>query len=132
MQRFCDLDSLRFKEYEKSLYENIADETELEGNMYTVKLSFKEDHLVIPENCSLSAKRLKALKNRLDKDKLLLQKYDTFIEQLELGIIEKADTHIIVGQGTYVPHCDVIREDHVSTKLNVVFDCSAKVITALV
>ena len=51
--------------------------------------------------------------------------YDDVIkEQLELGITEKGDTPIVTGEGTYIPQ--VIREDHVSTKLRVVFDCSAK------
>ena len=105
----------------------MADEIKLEGNRIAVKLPFKEDHPVIPENYSLSAKRLTGLKNRLDKGKSLLKKYDDVIkEQLELGIIEKVDTTIVAGEGTYIPHREVIREDHVSTKLRVVFDCSAK------
>ena len=108
------------------VYENVADEIKLEGNRYTVKVPFRDDHPVIAENYSLSAKRLKRLKNRLNKDKSLLQKYDDVIkEQLELGIIEKVDTPIVAGEGTYIPHREVIR-DHVSTKLRVVFDCSAK------
>ena len=43
-----------------------------------------------------------------------------------MGIIEKVDTTIVAVEGTYIPHREVIREDHVSTKLRVVFDCSAK------
>ena len=74
----------------------------------------------------MSAKRLKGLKNRFDKDKTLLPKYDDVIKvQLELGITEKIDTPIVAGEGTYIPHREVIREDHVSTKLGVVFDSSA-------
>ena len=74
----------------------------------------------------MSAKRLKGLKNRFDKDKSLLPKSDDVINlQLELGITEKIDTPIVAGEGTYIPHREVIREDHVSRKLGVVFDCSA-------
>ena len=62
----------------------------------------------------------------LNKDKLLLQKYDVIKEQLELGITVKIDTPIVAGEGAYIPHCEVIREDYVSTKLCIVFDCSAK------
>ena len=77
----------------------MADEIKLEGNRIAVKLPFKEDHPVIPENYSLSAKRLTGLKNRLDKGKSLLKKYDDVIkEQLELGIIEKVDTTIVAGK----------------------------------
>ena len=101
---------LGIKENEKLVYEDVDDEIKLEGNRYTVKLPFKENHPAIPENYLLSAKRLKGLKNRLDKDKSLLQKYDDVIkEQLELGIIEKVDTTIVAGEGTYTPHGEVIR-----------------------
>ena len=57
LQRFWDLDSLRIKENEKSVCENVADEIKSEGNRYIVKLPVKQDHLVIRENYSLSAKR---------------------------------------------------------------------------
>ena len=115
------------KENEKLVYENVAGEIKLKGNSYTVKLPFKGDHPVILQNYLLSAVRLKALKNRHDKDKLLLQKYDDVIkEKLEFGIIEKIDTLIVAEEGTYIPHREVIREDHESTKLRADFDCSAK------
>ena len=76
-----DLDSLGIKENENSIYENVADEIKLEGNRYRVKSPFKEDHPVIPKNYSLSAKRVKGLKNRLDKDKSLLQKHEDVIKE---------------------------------------------------
>ena len=69
LQRFWELDLLGIKENEKSVYEYVADETKLEGNRYTVKLLFKEDHPVISENYSLSGKIINGLKNLLDKDK---------------------------------------------------------------
>ena len=102
MQLFWDLDLLEIKENKKSVNENVADEIKLEENRYTVKLAFKENHLVILENYSLSAKRLNELKIRLDKDMLLLQEYNDVIkEQLELGIIEKIDTPNVSGERTY-------------------------------
>ena len=98
LQWFWDLESRGIKVNEKSTHDNVADEIKLEVNRYTVKLLF-EDHPVIPENYLLSVKRLKGLKNHLDKDKSFLQKYDDVIKkQLELGIIEKVDTPIAVGR----------------------------------
>ena len=98
MQLFWDLDLLEIKENKKSVNENVADEIKLEENRYTVKLAFQENHPVILENYSLSAKRLNGLKIRLDKDILLLQEYNDVIkEQLELGIIEKIDTPNVSG-----------------------------------
>ena len=102
LQLFWDLDLLEIKENKKSVNENVADEIKLEENRYTVKLAFQENHPVILENYSLSAKRLNELKIRLHKDILLLQEYNDVIkEQLELGIIEKIDTPNVSGERTY-------------------------------
>ena len=49
LQRFWDLNLLGIKENERSVYENVADEIKLEGNRYTLKLPFKEDHPVTPK-----------------------------------------------------------------------------------
>lgn len=51
---------------------------------------------------------------------------DTFREQLEKGIIERADEPGEIGATHYLPHHPVIREDRQTTKLRVVFDASAK------
>ena len=44
------------KKNAKSVYENIADEIKLEWSRYIVKLPFKKDHPVTPENYSLFLK----------------------------------------------------------------------------
>ena len=65
--------------------------------------------------------------NPADKYESLLQKYDDVIkEHLGLGIIEKAKTFIASEEVTCVPQREVIRKDHVSKKLRLVFDCSVK------
>ena len=71
---------------------------------------------------------LKSVYLRLQKDPELRQEYDAIIqEQLKSGIIEK------IPEGTenkanckYIPHHCVIRRDHDTTKVRIVFDCSAK------
>ena len=65
LQRFWDLNLLGIKENERSVYENVADEIKLEGNRYTLKLPFKEDHPVTPKNYLWSAKRLKRIKHHI-------------------------------------------------------------------
>ena len=105
LQNFWDLDSLRIKEQEKSVYENFTEDIKFEDNRYTVKLPFKQDHPTIPHNYYLSLKRLNSLRIRLDINKELLQNYDNVIkEQLQLGIIEKVDTPVSTGEGIYIPH----------------------------
>ena len=88
-----------------------------------MKLPFKhDDPIIIPENHSLNLKRLKSLKNRLDKNKDLLQINDNVLqEQLKLGISEKIVTPIEAGRATYIPHREVAREDLASTTLRIIF-----------
>ena len=72
--------------------------------------------------------RLKSVYLRLQKDPELRQEYDAIIqEQLKSGIIEK------IPEGTenkayckYIPHHCVIRRDHDTTNVRIVFDGSAK------
>ena len=58
-----------------------------------------------------------------------LAKYDKVIkDQLEHSVIEKAESISIPGKVKYLLHQAVIRDDHSSTKLRVVFDASSKTV----
>ena len=54
----------------------------------------------------------------------ILVKYD----KVEHGVIEKVESIGIPGKVKYLPHQAVIRDDHSSTKLRVVFDVSSRTI----
>ena len=60
----------------------------------------------------------------------LLQRYDEiFKEQLTEGIIEKVNETMDggnIGNITYLPHREVIRQDKKSTAIRIVFDASTK------
>lgn len=82
-----------------------------------------------PSNYTLCVGRLISVWKRLSQEPELLRKYHaTFMEQLNLGIIEvvedpaKAESPLVM----YLPHHAVIREDKISSKVRIVFDCSAK------
>ena len=56
-----------------------------------------------------------------------LDKYDTVMEeQLEEGILEVVPEVPIGEVIHYIPHPTVIREEAESTKMRIVYDCSAK------
>ena len=58
-----------------------------------------------------------------------LVKYGKVItDQLEHGVIEKVESIGIPRKVKYLPHQAVIRDDHSSTKLRVVFDANSKII----
>ena len=130
LNRFWDLDTIGIADDDEKtcFYDKFIDEIKFENGRYKVRLPLKETQSMLPDNYSLSMKRLKSLKERLDKDEDLLKRYDDVIqEQLKLGFMEEVKQPGIVGYVTYLPQKEVIREEKSSTKLRVVFDGSAKV-----
>ena len=101
------------------------EDVKFENSRYVVKLPFKENIPFVSDDYDVSLNRLSKLKNRLSKSIDTLVKYDKVItDQLEHGVIEKVEGIGITGKVKYLPHQAVIRDDHTSTKLRVVFDAS--------
>ena len=71
--------------------------------------------------------RLLNLHKKPKQDPELMKKYDSvFKEQKGLGIIEEVSESSALGDTHYIPHHPVIRDDHSTTKLRIVFDASSK------
>ena len=128
LSKFWDLESLGIDPNKSTTIEKLIDKLELnEDNRYEVTLPLREDHPTIHDNYELCRKRLSKLHQKLSKDADIFQRYDdTFREQLDKGIIERADEPGEIGATHYLPHHPVIREDRQTTKLRVVFDASVK------
>ena len=112
-----------------SIEDEFEAEVKFENGRYEVKMPFKEEHAMLPDNYALSKMRLSNLLKKLKSNSLLAAEYQKVIEtQLESGIIEKVnDTEPVeVGKVCYLPHKAVIRENKETTKVRVVFDASAK------
>ena len=99
---------------------------ELSGR-YTVKLPWQQNVKKIPSNYRLSKSRLYNLVQRLRKIKRI-KEYDNVIQmQMEASIIEKVDEpEKSKGMVFYLPHLAVMKNDHPTTKLRVVYDASEK------
>ena len=98
-----------------------------ENNRYIVELPFKEGHPMLTDNFTLCKKRLKNLKERLDKNKELKFQYDQIIkDQLKCGVIEEICSAGTLGNVTYLPHREVIRTVKLTTKVRIVYDGGAK------
>jgi hypothetical protein len=93
---------------------------------YETNLTWKGNHPPLPSNRSGSLTRMKSQINKLRPDGNL-EAYDTLIiqEQLDEGVVEKAPDQV-VGRECYVPHRAVINDEAESTKMRIVYDCSAK------
>ena len=130
VETFWDLEAVRILNDEKSVYELSAEKIEFINERYQVDLPVKEEHPLLKDNFSCCVKRLRVLKNNLMKTPALSESYDKIIKkQIQEGIVESVDNSKgspDIGSITYVPHRPVVKEDKSTTKVRIVYDCSAK------
>ncbi|XP_068670957.1 uncharacterized protein [Montipora foliosa] len=129
LKKFWDYESFGIHDDNATLYDKFVNEVEFVEGRYQVRLPFKEDHDLLPDNFALCKSRLVSLLRRLSvKPDVSRQYNDVIREQLKQGIIEPVDqgTTNGVGKVHYIPHHEVIRVDKETTKLRVVYDASAK------
>ena len=130
LKKFWDYESFGIHDNNATLYAKFVNEVEFVEGRYQVRLPFKEDHDLLPDNFALCKSRLVSLLRRLSvKPDVSRQYNDVIREQLKQGIIEpvRQGTTNGVGKVHYIPHHEVIRVDKETTKLRVVYDASAKV-----
>ena len=111
------------------MFHTFEDEAQFLEGRNEVKLPWKQDHPLLPDNYSLSKKRLQATISKLRSNPLLLNEYRNIIKEQEaLGIIKRVDPDkkVQTGQVTYLPHHPVVRKDKKTTKVRIVYDASAK------
>ena len=129
ISKFWSLESIGIHlEKENSVYQQFEEEIRFTDGRYEVKLPWKPNHPMLPDNYFLSKKRLQGLLTKLKQDRELSKEYDSIIKtQEEMGIIERvSDEECTVGRTHYLPHHAVIRQDKATTKVRVVYDASAK------
>ena len=97
-----------------------------EGGYYETRLPWKADHPDLPRNKELAMARLRSTTRRLEMTGKLEDYHDVMQEHIQEGIIEKIPQKPSGETVHYIPHQAVIREDAESTKLRIVYDCSAK------
>ena len=104
-------------------------EIKFNGKRYEVKLPWKDDiDNILPTDYDYCLKRLNSLHGRLKENPELLNEYDSiFKDQLKQGVIEQVpEGELTKGMTHFICHHAVIRKDHDTTKVRVVFDGSAK------
>ena len=135
LEKFWDLETLRIQKTELTTESKFMEEINFNEKHYEVKLPFRENHPLLPDNHTSSVRRLSSLISRLKTNYTnLLQEYDNIIEdQIKSGVVEPAnDVLVPVGNVHYLPHREDVREDvredKNTTKVRVVYDASAKVL----
>ena len=67
------------------------------------------------------------MQERLAKGEMILKQYDEIIQdQLEHGIIEEVKSDGVVGNVTYLPYKEVIKNQSPTTKVRIVYNASAR------
>ena len=111
------------------------------GDHYEVSLPWKEGPLNFSDHYVLSLNHLRSLHRCLLRDPPILNEYDCILQdQLSRGIIERVPESQVMSNNPqqtynmvhYLPHHGVVRQDHSTTKLRIVYDGSAKSIKATV
>ena len=131
LSQFWELEHIGIQKQEPSVYDKFLQDIKFVDNRYQISLPFKDsDNMILPDNFSMSLKRLKTEVQRLESYKTdILKEYHSVIcEQLEQGIVEHVDVAELKEPGTvhYLPHREVLRTDRATTKLRVVYDGSSK------
>ena len=130
LHTFWELESIGIKQEENSVLETFKETITFTNQRYEVALPWKEAHDPLPDNHSLSQRRLQSLLKRLGQKPEQLDEYDRVIkDQLDKGIIERVDQSEKAQpchQIHYLPHHCVVREDKSTTKLRIVYNASAR------
>ena len=133
LKQFWETESVGIKSCER--YDDSTDtfneNVRFNGERYETVLPWKNDMPQISSDFDLCSKRLKSLQRKLLNQPELLREYDEIIrDQERAGIIEQipdADSHASKDCNIhYLPHHAVVRSDHDTTKLRIVYDGSAK------
>ena len=130
-ERMCSIEVLGISDENNTIkgvnHEDFKDQLiQLQDKSYSTRLPWKEDRKQLPRNLELAAARLKSTtKRQLHVHKL--EEYDEIMqEQLKDGILEPVSHQPTGDTIHYIPHHAVIKENAETTKLRIVYDCSAK------
>ena len=129
LQKFWDLETLGIKEHETSVYDKFSNDITFADKKYHVKLPFKDNHPMLPDNYTAALRRLTTSMKLKNQPEILKQCDGVIREQLHSGLVEKVPQDQIPPPGDvhYLPHRTVVRLDRDTTKVRVVYDASSKV-----
>ena len=89
LKTFWDLESIGMTDTEVSVYEQFSSNVIFKNGRYEVNLPRRDQCLSLPDNLSLSQKRLLSLLKCLRREPSVLKDYDSIIQQqIKLGIVE--------------------------------------------
>ncbi|GBM83341.1 hypothetical protein AVEN_93618-1 [Araneus ventricosus] len=95
---------------------------------YEVRLPWINENVILHDNYANAERRFFNLLKQFHSNLNFYKEYKQVInDQIKDGIIEKVDPNASQGERIYyIPHRAVLRKNHSSTKLRVVYDASSK------
>ena len=127
VQKFWDLETLGIRGTETSVHDQFSNEIRFTGEIYQVKLSFKDNHPMLSDNYTNASRKLATVIKKPQTE--ILKQYDQVIkEQSESGVVKELQQDQVLEPGNvyYLPHKAVMRLDRDTTKVRVVYDASSK------
>jgi hypothetical protein len=103
----------------------VENTSRLPNGRFSVMMPFKEKpEESLGNSYPIAMRRFLSLEKKLNKSSNLKDQYRDFLEEYaELGHMTEVERP---GSGCYLPHHCIVREQKETTKLRVVFDCSAQ------
>ena len=134
LQKFWEIDTSGIKQVpllntEDKLALRMAEESiKYNGCSYEIAIPWKEKFIGSQNNFEVVEKRLHNLERKLFKEPEVAKEYEKIISQyLEKGYVTKVSTDEDCDSAKwYLPHFPVVRKDRSTTKVQIVFDASAR------
>ena len=98
------------------------------NSRYKITVPWKDNRPTLPDNREQALIRLSSTEKKLKKDHVVSKEYQQTIESyMKKGYLRRVpESETIPPQIWYLPHFPIIRMDKTTTKVRIVFDCSAK------
>ncbi|CAG9132919.1 unnamed protein product [Plutella xylostella] len=132
LTRFWELDSVPagkcFSNEEQACEELFQKTTRRDDNgQFVVTIPLKDSPESLGDSYTMAQRRFYALERKLERDSLLKDRYLKFMhEYIALDHMSENTLHHSSDKKYYMPHHGVVRESSTTTKLRVVYDCSAR------
>ena len=121
-------DRLVLTEEERLALNKVKDSLKYEKGRYRVAVPWKDEKSELPDTKPMALSRLRSTEKNLKKDDRVAEDYKKTIQAyVEKGYLRKVPLHEQLPNNVwYLPHFPVVRMDKTTTKVRIVFDCTAK------
>ena len=121
-------DLLVCTEVEKLALQKVSSSVQYKNERYRIAVPWKEQRPQLPNNRQIAESRLRSTERNLKKNDFVEKKYqETIAAYVEKGYLRKVPkTEDPPPEVWYLPHFPIVRMSKSTTKVRIVFDCSAK------